>query len=149
LGGIHRPVTLFSVPKSHLADVTVQTRLLPGNRAEVKVLTTVAGDKGANVSLRLDAPPRPGSGAANMAGETTASIQGGQAVLTQIVEQPKLWSAEFPVLYNLTVGLKGSRQAALETVVKRIGIREITITNSVLLVNGVPVKLAGMCRHDV
>lgn len=139
LGGIHRPVTLFSVPKSHLADVTVQTRLLPGNRAEVKVLADVAGNDGVRVAMRL-------TGAAGGA-ETT--IEGGKAVLTQIVEQPKLWSAEFPNLYDLTVALKDSRGRTIETSAKRIGIREITITNSVLLVNGVPVKLAGMCRHDV
>jgi beta-galactosidase len=148
LGGVHRPVTLFSVPKSHLADITVQTRLLPSNRAEVKVLAAVAGDSGANVSMRLGPPPSD-SGAASAASETVAKVEGGEAVLTQIVEQPKLWSAEFPNLYNLTVDLKDSHQRTLETVVKRIGIREITITNSVLLVNGVPVKLAGMCRHDV
>jgi beta-galactosidase len=139
LGGIHRPVTLFSVPKSHLADLTVQTRLLSGNRAEVKVLAEVAGDKGANVSMRLG----------GVAAETTANVEGGRATLTQIVEQPKLWSAEFPNLYQLTVDLKDSRQQTLETVAKRIGIREISIANSVLLVNGVPVKLAGVCRHDV
>jgi beta-galactosidase len=139
LGGIHRSVTLFSVPKTHLADVTVQTHLLAGNRAEVKVLAEVAGSDGANISMRL----------AGVAGETTAKVEGGRANLTQIVAQPKLWSAEFPNLYNLTLDLKDGRQQTLETVVKRIGIREVTITSSVLLVNGVPVKLAGMCRHDV
>ncbi|HWX22528.1 MAG TPA: glycoside hydrolase family 2 TIM barrel-domain containing protein [Candidatus Binatia bacterium] len=149
LGGIHRPVTLFCVPKSHLADVTVQTRLLGGNRAEVKVLAEVAGNNGANVSMRLAGLPPFDSGAASVAGETTAAVEGGRAILTQIVEQPKLWSAEFPNLYDLTLDLKDSRQQTLETVVRRIGIREVTITNSVLLVNGVPVKLAGVCRHDV
>lgn len=139
LGGIHRTVTLFSVPRTHLADVTVQTRLLAGNRAEVKVLTEIAGDEGANLSMRLG----------GVSGETTAPIEAGKAVLTQIVEQPKLWSAEFPNLYGLTVELKDQRGKVAETVFKRIGIREITITNSVLLVNGVPVKLAGFCRHDV
>jgi beta-galactosidase len=38
LGGVYRPVTLFSVPQTHLADVTVQTRLLAGSSAEVKLL---------------------------------------------------------------------------------------------------------------
>jgi beta-galactosidase len=139
LGGIHRTVTLFSVPKTHLADLTVQTRLLAGNRAEVKALAAVAGSDGATVSMRLD----------GLAGETTAKVEHGQAVLTQTVEHPKLWSAEFPNLYQLTVELKDARRQTLETVAKRIGIREVSIKNSVLLINGVPVKLAGMCRHDV
>jgi beta-galactosidase len=139
LGGIHRPVTLFSVPGSHLSDVTVETRLMDGHRAEVKVLADVTGDAGASVTMRLGGVP----------GETTGRIEGGRVVLTRVVDQPKLWSAEFPNLYNLTLDLNDSRQKTLETVARRIGIRQITITNSVLLVNGVPVKLAGVCRHDV
>jgi beta-galactosidase len=139
LGGIHRTVTLFSVPKTHLADITVQTRLVQGSRAEVKVLADVAGGDASNVSMQLEGVP----------GTVTAKIESGHAVLTMIVEQPKLWSAEFPNLYTLRVELVDARQKPLETATKRIGIREVSIKNSVLLVNDVPVKLAGVCRHDV
>jgi beta-galactosidase len=139
LGGIYRTVTLFSVPKTHLADVTVQTRLIEGNRAEVKVLAGISGNEDANVSMQLK----------GVASETAAKSKNGQVVLTQIIDQPKLWSAEFPNLYDLTVELKDARGQTAETFSKRIGIREVTITNGVLLVNGVPVKLAGICRHDV
>jgi len=139
LGGIYRPVTLFSVPKTHLADVTVQTRLLDGDRAEVKVLAAVAGGDATGVSMRLD----------GVAGETAGQVENGGTILTQIVDQPKLWSAEFPNLYRLTLELKNAGGQTIETVSQRIGIREITITNGVLLVNRVPVKLAGICRHDV
>ena len=38
LGGIHRDVTLFSVPKTHLDDLTVRTHLLPENQAELRVI---------------------------------------------------------------------------------------------------------------
>ena len=88
LGGVYRTVKLFSVPKTHVDDVTVQTRLLDGNRAEVKVLATIAGDDAADVSMQLD----------GVKGETDAKIENGAATLVQIVEQPKLWSAEFPNL---------------------------------------------------
>jgi len=139
LGGIHRPVKLFSVPPSHLDDMTVQTRLLAGNRAEVKVLADVAGKGASRVTMRLG----------GIADAVQVGVTNGRAVLTQIVAQPKLWSAEFPNLYDLTVRLEDDRGRTLESAGKRIGIREITITNSVLLVNGAPVKLAGVCRHDV
>lgn len=144
LGGVYRPVTLFSVPKTHLADVKVETRLLDGNRAEVKVLADVLGKDASLVSMRL----------AGVQGEASSKIENGRAVLSEIVEQPKLWSAEFPNLYDLTVQLKGrgtlfSGGRTTETFSKRIGIREVSIKNGVFLVNGVPVKLAGICRHDV
>lgn len=139
LGGVYRPVTLFSVPQTHLADVTVQTRLLAGSSAEVKLLAEVAGSEAATLAMRLD----------GIAGEAIVKIEQGHAVLTQNVEHPKLWSAEFPNLYQLTVDLKDASGRIIETVSKRVGIREVTIKNAVLLVNGVPVKLAGICRHDV
>lgn len=139
LGGIHRTVELFSVPQTHIADVTVRTHLLDGNRAEVTVLVAVTGGDASNISMHLD----------GIQGEIRASVENGQATLVQTVEQPKLWSAEFPNLYKLDLELKDARGKTTETVSKKIGIREITIQNAVLLVNGVPVKLAGVCRHDV
>jgi beta-galactosidase len=139
LGGVYRTVELFSVPQTHVADVTVQTRLLDGNRAEIKVLAAVAGADAASVSMKLG----------GIKGETDAKIENGQATLVQIVEQPKLWSAEFPNLYPLTLELKDADGQTTETIARKIGVREITIKNAVLLVNGVPVKLAGVCRHDV
>lgn len=139
LGGIYRTVKLFSVPQTHVDDVAVQTRLLEGNRAEVKVLATIAGDGAASLSMQLK----------GIDGETQTKIKNGQAILVQIVEQPKLWSAEFPNLYRLTLKLKDTRGKTMETVSKLIGIREVSIKNAILLVNGVPVKLAGVCRHDI
>lgn len=139
LGGIYRTVKLFSVPQTHLSDIAVQTRLLDGNRAEVKVLAEVEGDEPSSVSMRLD----------GVKGEADAKVENGRATLVQVVEQPKLWSAEFPSLYNLDLELKDAGGKTTETVVKRIGIREVTIKSGVLLLNGVPVKLAGVCRHDV
>jgi len=139
LGGIHRTVKLFSVPKTHVDDVTVQTRLLDGNRAEVKVLTSIAGNDVSTVSMQLK----------DVDGETETKIEKGCATLVQIVPQPKLWSAEFPNLYQLNLKLKDASGKTIEKISQRIGIREISIKNGVFLVNGVPVKMAGVCRHDV
>lgn len=139
LGGIYRTVKLFSVPKTHIDDVAIQTRLLEGNRAEVKVLADVIGDDASSISMHLE----------GIKGENAVKIENGHATLVQVVEQPRLWSAEFPNLYTLTLKLNDAGGKTTETVSKRIGIREITIKNSVFLVNGVPVKMAGVCRHDI
>ena len=139
LGGIYRPVQLFSVPKTHVEDVTVQTRLLDDNRAELKVIAGVTGPDAASVSMQLE----------GMETAQTTNVENGQVTFTQIVWHPRLWSAEFPNLYNLTLELKKAGDKTVETISKKIGIREVTIKDGVLLVNGVPVKLAGICRHDV
>jgi beta-galactosidase/beta-glucuronidase len=64
------------------------------------------------------------------------------------VKEPRLWSAEHPNLYNLKIEIRDGDKVT-ETVTRRIGIREITNKDGVLLLNGVPIKMAGMCRHDV
>ena len=92
LGGIYRPVTLFSVPPTHIEDFSVRTHLLEDGGAEVTTLVTLAGgapDK-LTVSVRLD-------GEAAVAGSPDAQ---GRVTLTQAVAHPRLWSAEFPNLYR-------------------------------------------------
>jgi beta-galactosidase len=65
------------------------------------------------------------------------------------VTHPRLWSAEFPNLYALSVELKGPDGRVRERVTRKVGIREVSIKDGVFCVNRVPVKLVGICRHDV
>lgn len=142
LGGVHRPVTLFAVPKAHLRDVTIQTRLLEGGKAEVKLIADgagISGDVADSISMNL----------AGVDGAADAKVENGKATVTKVVESVKLWSAEFPNLYPMTVELKDASGKTIQRYAQKIGIREVTIKDAVLLVNGVPVKFAGMCRHDV
>jgi hypothetical protein len=71
----------------------------------------------------------------------------GTMTITRVVEKPRLWSAEFPNLYTMALSLTGA-DGSKQRIEQRVGIREITIKDAVLLINGVPVKFAGMCRHD-
>ncbi len=137
LGGIYRPVTLYSVPQTNLADVQVQTHLLPGNSAQVNVTVDVnAGNASTPVAMIFN-----GS-------EVDVAPTNGRAVFSQIVVQPQLWSSEFPNLYPLMVQLKDGNGQVTETFTNRIGIREVTITNGVMYLNGAPIKFAGICTHD-
>jgi beta-galactosidase len=141
LGGIYRGVTLFSVPALHIDDLTVQTRVSPDGSAEVKVAASVVGaspDAG-QIAAQLEGYPA-------MAAPVSAS---GAASMSCSVARPRLWSAEHPNLYTLVVQLKDQAGKVVETVTRRIGIREVSIEDGVFCVNHVPVKLTGICRHDV
>lgn len=142
LGGIYRTVTLFSVPQTHIRDITVRTTLESGGKAKVAVLADVAGVSGKPPTLSI----RVGDDGAPVEAPTNAA---GAVELAQVVANPRLWSAEHPNLYPLTVELKGDDGKVIERVTRRIGIREVTIKDGVLLLNGTPVKLTGICRHDV
>lgn len=58
------------------------------------------------------------------------------------ISHPCLWNAEKPYLYHVTIKAGG------EIIGDKIGIRETKIKNGLFCVNGVPVKIKGVNRHD-
>ena len=70
--------------------------------------------------------------------KTTAS----SSSITLSIDSPVLWNAERPFLYTIIIRCAG------EVITDRIGIREITIENKVVYINGMPIKFHGVNRHD-
>ena len=60
----------------------------------------------------------------------------------------KRWSAETPYLYNLQIILKDKKGAVIETISKMVGFRNVQISNAQLLVNGQPIIIKGVNRHE-
>jgi beta-galactosidase len=58
------------------------------------------------------------------------------------------WSAEVPALYRLAVALLAPDGTAVERVERMIGFRRVEVTAKELLVNGQPVLIHGVNRHD-
>jgi beta-galactosidase len=59
------------------------------------------------------------------------------------VRAPRLWSAEDPALYTLVLSADGG-----DSVACRIGFRRVEVGDRRLLVNGKPVLIRGVNRHD-
>ncbi len=64
------------------------------------------------------------------------------------VEQPAQWSAEQPHLYTLVLTLRDPAGEAIEHLSTRVGFREVKVEGRDLLVNGQPVLLKGVNRHE-
>lgn len=62
--------------------------------------------------------------------------------ITLSIDSPVLWNAERPFLYTVIIRCAG------EVITDRIGIREITIENKIVYINGMPIKFHGVNRHD-
>lgn len=63
--------------------------------------------------------------------------------LCNTLEKPQLWNAEKPVLYGVLL------HCGREYIYKKVGFRTVsTSPKGELLINGVPVKLKGVNRHD-
>ncbi|MBB6450932.1 beta-galactosidase/evolved beta-galactosidase subunit alpha [Geomicrobium halophilum] len=64
------------------------------------------------------------------------------------VSSPKKWSAESPSLYKLTITLKDASGRIVEVIPSNVGFRSVEIQQGLMLVNGKPIKLKGVNRHD-
>lgn len=60
----------------------------------------------------------------------------------------KKWSAETPYLYNLQIILKNKKGEVIESISKMVGFRNVQINNAQLLVNGQPIIIKGVNRHE-
>jgi len=71
-----------------------------------------------------------------------------ETTITKRLPNIKAWSAEIPKLYTLVISLKDSKGKVIECTNTRIGFRTYEIKDREFLVNGKPVMIKGMCRHD-
>lgn len=142
LSGIYRDVTLFSVPETHVRDLSTSTRLLGEQGAALSVSVALSRPADTLRAQLIDPNGRKVSDVAlprTDEGRRTAVIQ---------VARPALWTAETPSLYRLrlTVSVAGK---SVQTVEQRIGLREVSIADGRLLLNGRPIKLRGVNHHDL
>ena len=68
--------------------------------------------------------------------------------ITIDIPSPEQWSAESPYLYTLTVSLVNPDGKVIDATGIKIGFRNIEIKNRELLINGQPVLINGVNRHD-
>jgi len=68
--------------------------------------------------------------------------------LEKFIENPKKWSAETPNLYSVVLSLVDESGGTVEVVSCRTGFRKVEIKGGQLLVNGIPVTIKGVNRHE-
>ena len=72
----------------------------------------------------------------------------GQSALFHSCRKAQKWSAESPALYNLLLTLKDKSGGVLEVIPCKVGFRSVEIKDGNMLVNGVPIMLKGVNRHE-
>ncbi|MBP7508718.1 MAG: DUF4981 domain-containing protein [Prolixibacteraceae bacterium] len=68
--------------------------------------------------------------------------------LKSLIRYPRLWSAETPDLYGLTIKLRNSKDEIVDKAECYFGVRKIEVRGDVLYINGQTVKLKGINRHE-
>lgn len=154
LSGIFRNVTLWSSPQEHVRDFFIKTDLDEQYRnASVEVAAWVKnyGAK-ATLSTKLSAilyDNKKEVTSAQARVDVPALLPGEEKAVKLIfhVENPEKWTAETPRLYTTVLTLKDGDKT-LETLSSRTGFRKVEIKGRLFLVNGTPVKLKGVNRHE-
>jgi beta-galactosidase len=152
LSGIERDVYLYAEPHTRLADVEIRAGLDSVYRNGVLHLDVdVARDSDgpAPGTLRVELFDRDGR---TVVDQRATAPRGGRAVNRVsgdwTVASVRRWTAETPELYTLVLTLADERGATLEAARFRIGFRTIEIRDSQVRINGVPIVIEGVDRHE-
>lgn len=154
--GIHRNVYLFAAPRLHIRDFFIKAELnkdftAAGFSVETKILNRNKKTSGAATVEAMLVHPN-GSTVGQFGPVAIAPQKAGaevNATITGSVQDPALWSAESPALYTVVLQLKDAKGAVLETIRTPFGFRKVEIVKSQLLVNGQPILLKGVNRHEM
>lgn len=169
--GIHREVFLYSTSDVRISDFAVRTILDKDYKdASLQIkpeLKSYRGNKleGWNIEAQLfDAQNKPvfakalkqdalpvlnaDHKAAIMNDRTPQRGAPKFAWLETNVPNPSKWTAETPNLYTLVINLTDDKNEVVETVSTRIGFRSIEIKDGQVLINGNPIRLRGVNRHE-
>lgn len=64
------------------------------------------------------------------------------------LEKVDPWSPQSPALYDLTIKLLDAKDSTIEIVGTKIGFRNVSILNGLLCLNGEPLTIRGVNRHE-
>ena len=149
LGGITRKVYLMAVPILSIADVHVITTFdSTYTTSNLFLNVSVANDGTLSTTdpLIVDIEVSyNGNTAVTGSIPFSSGISNGTVVFNSInltISNPILWDPEHPRLYNLTLKLNS------ETVIKRIGFRDIAVIGNQIILNGKSIKARGTTRHE-
>ena len=138
LSGIARGVYVYTRPKDQLEDVVI--------RADADGTLEVRAQASSGIrSLSLEL--------ADAAGKVVAAFgtpfKKGQAQVKQAVGEVHTWSAETPYLYQLRLSARNAGGKEVESTTIPVGFRTVKIEGAQLLVNGKPVLIKGVNRHEL
>lgn len=118
--GIFRDVYLLTRPEGHIVDYKIETLSSPW-----RLRFTLERGEACEASF---------------CGETRRVAEGESVTFSP--ENPPVWSAESPALLPLGITAAGER------IGERVGLRTAEVKGGIFLINGRPVKLKGVNRHD-
>lgn len=159
-GGLHRSVSLTTTNHTRVEDIVINTAYDANGESSLVVAVEMASESklGSGWQVQVECEelclaeskevePDPAAGAINVL--TSAYDYNGRVAVCEfngLSVEP--WSAESPRLYELSVRLQDADGLVTESFATKTGFRNVNIDNRQLLVNGAPIMIHGVNRHD-
>lgn len=138
--GVGRDCYLYARNNSYIQDIKITPDLVDDYTNGVLNIALELTGKG---TVELALSDAEGSVVAEK------SVEGSGKIQTELtINNPAKWSAEIPVLYQLTATLKSGNQT-LEVIPQKVGFRKVEMKNGQLCVNGQPILIKGVNRHEL
>jgi len=137
--GIYRDVYLYTVPEVHVYDL--QIRAVPDETlksATLELTTDTWGEGKIKVTLS-------GKGEILFSEEKDLS---GKNTYTWEIQDPVLWSAEDPQLYDLEMEVYDKEGTLQEIIPERVGFRRFEMKDGIMTLNGKRIVFKGVNRHE-
>ena len=137
--GIYRDVYLYTVPEVHVYDL--QIRAIPDetlSAAALEIRTNTWGKGEVKITLSKD-------------GETVIEDKkalDGEEIYAWKVENPVLWSAEDPQLYDLKMEVYNESGELQEVIPQKVGFRRFEMKDGIMTLNGKRIVFKGVNRHE-
>ena len=137
--GIYRDVYLYTVPEVHVYDL--QIRAIPDetlSAAALEIRTNTWGKGEVKITL-------------SRAGETVIEDKkalDGEEIYAWKIENPVLWSAEDPQLYDLTMEVYNESGELQEVIPQKVGFRRFEMKDGIMTLNGKRIVFKGVNRHE-
>jgi beta-galactosidase len=146
VSGIEREVFLMAAPKNRIRDIFVHAGLdndfTTGTLAVDLSVTPGAAARARYVLLDGDRTVLEGRL------PVTAGSADRRLTLTGRLPGVRPWTAETPNLYRLVVELLDARGAVIQSTASSIGFRTVAIRDGLVTVNGRPITIRGVNRHE-
>ena len=159
MSGINRDVFLYSTPVTRIRDFFAKGELFDNyTHGWLKVTTCIrhlpsdaATQSDRKLSLEIALFP-PGHGDQAEFRQSMPLYLSGKTEDTLFFEKsipfPTKWSAEIPALYQLVLTLRQGDGKILETTGCKVGFRTSEVKDGQFLINGKPVLIKGVNRHE-
>ena len=137
--GIYRDVYLYTVPEVHVYDL--QIRAIPDetlSAAALEIRTNTWGKGEVKITLSKD-------------GKTVIEDKkalDGEEIYAWKVENPVLWSAEDPQLYDLKMEVYNESGELQEVIPQKVGFRRFEMKDGIMTLNGKRIVFKGVNRHE-